>query len=99
MAEQPRITIAVIGVDIGKNSLHVVGLDRPGAIALRQMWIVCRDGTPTEPSARLANVTAISGTVTCRPGGNAYPVDHKSISRCAGPGLPTVRVRSTALSW
>ena len=31
-------TIAVIGIDIGKNSFHVVGLDRKGAIVLRQKW-------------------------------------------------------------
>jgi transposase len=30
--------IAVIGIDIGKNSFHVVGLDARGAIALRQKW-------------------------------------------------------------
>ena len=30
--------IAVIGVDIGKNSFHVVGHDRRGAIVLRQKW-------------------------------------------------------------
>jgi len=30
--------IAVIGIDIGKNSFHVVGLDRHGAIVLRQKW-------------------------------------------------------------
>jgi len=30
--------IAVIGIDIGKNSLHVVGLDGRGAITLRQKW-------------------------------------------------------------
>src|SRR4029450_13499037 len=30
--------IAVIGIDIGKNSCHVVGLDERGAIALRQKW-------------------------------------------------------------
>ena len=30
--------IAVIGIDIGKNSFHVVGLDERGAIALRQKW-------------------------------------------------------------
>jgi transposase len=36
----PRIqtTIAVVGIDIGKNSFHVVGLDRRGAIVLRQKW-------------------------------------------------------------
>ena len=30
--------IAVAGIDIGKNSFHVVGLDRRGAIVLRQKW-------------------------------------------------------------
>jgi len=30
--------IAVIGIDIGKNSFHAVGLDRRGAIVLRQKW-------------------------------------------------------------
>jgi hypothetical protein len=29
----------VIGVDIGKNSFHVVGQDRRGAIVLRQKWL------------------------------------------------------------
>jgi len=28
----------VIGIDIGKNSFHIVGLDRRGAIVLRQKW-------------------------------------------------------------
>jgi transposase len=31
-------TIAVIGIDIGKNSFHVVGHDERGAIKLRQKW-------------------------------------------------------------
>jgi transposase len=30
--------IAVIGIDIGKNFSHVVGLDKRGAIILRQKW-------------------------------------------------------------
>ena len=30
--------IAVVGVDIGKNSFHVVALDDRGAIVLRQKW-------------------------------------------------------------
>jgi hypothetical protein len=30
--------IAVVGIDIGKNSFHVVALDDRGAIALRQKW-------------------------------------------------------------
>jgi transposase len=30
--------ISVVGIDIGKNSFHVVGLDKRGAIVLRQKW-------------------------------------------------------------
>jgi transposase len=29
-------TVATMGIDIGKNSFHVIGLDRRGAIVLRQ---------------------------------------------------------------
>jgi transposase len=38
MSRKLNTTIAVIGIDIGKNSFHVVGLDQRGAIALRQKW-------------------------------------------------------------
>src|SRR6201988_1950565 len=31
-------TIAVVGIDIGKNSFHVVGHDERGAMVLRQKW-------------------------------------------------------------
>ena len=30
--------IAVIGIDIGRSSFHILGLDRHGAIVLRQKW-------------------------------------------------------------
>src|SRR3954451_15831509 len=38
MSEKPNSAIAVIGIDIGKNSFHVVGHDARGAIVLRQKW-------------------------------------------------------------
>jgi transposase len=38
MSPKLNCGIAVIGIDIGKNSFHVVGLDRRGAIVLRQKW-------------------------------------------------------------
>ena len=38
MSREAPTTIAVIGIDIGKNSFHVVGLDERGAIVLRQKW-------------------------------------------------------------
>ena len=42
--------IAVIGIDIGKNSFHVVGHDSRGAIVLRQKW------SRGQIEARLANL-------------------------------------------
>jgi len=41
---------AVIGIDIGKNSFHVVGLDERGAIVLRQKW------SRSQLQGRLANM-------------------------------------------
>jgi transposase len=38
MAQKSKTTIAVIGIDIGKNSFHLVGHDQRGAIVLRQKW-------------------------------------------------------------
>jgi transposase len=42
--------IATMGIDIGKNSFHVVGLDRRGAIVLRQKW------SRGQIEARIANM-------------------------------------------
>jgi transposase len=50
MSQTPNTAIAVIGIDIGKNSFHVVGHDAPGAIVLRQKW------SHGQVDARLANV-------------------------------------------
>src|SRR6187431_3292118 len=38
MFQTLNTAIAVIGIDIGKNWFHLVGLDRRGAIVLRQKW-------------------------------------------------------------
>jgi transposase len=38
MSQTLNTASAVIGIDIGKNSFHVVGLDMRGAIVLRQKW-------------------------------------------------------------
>jgi transposase len=38
MSQKHNPALAVIGIDIGKNSLHTVGLDQRGAIVLRQKW-------------------------------------------------------------
>ena len=50
MSQDLNSTVAVIGIDIGKNTFHVVGLDDRGAIVLRQKW------SRGQIEARLANV-------------------------------------------
>jgi transposase len=50
MSEQLKATIAVMGIDIVKNSFHIVGLDDRDAIALRQKW------WRSQVEARLANM-------------------------------------------
>jgi transposase len=50
MSQNLNSAVAVIGIDIGKNSFHVVGLDDRGAIVLRQKW------SRGQIEARLANL-------------------------------------------
>jgi hypothetical protein len=50
MSQDLNSTVAVIGIDIGKNTFHVVGLDDRGAIVLRQKW------SRGQIEARLANM-------------------------------------------
>jgi hypothetical protein len=38
MSQKLNTAITAVGIDIGKNSFHVVGLDQRGAIVLRQRW-------------------------------------------------------------
>jgi len=52
MSEKLNTAIAVIGIDIGKNSFHVVGHDERGSIVLRQKW------SRGQVEARLANMPA-----------------------------------------
>ena len=50
MSEKLNSEIAVIGIDIGKNSFHLIGQDRRGSIVLRQKW------SRGQVEARLANL-------------------------------------------
>jgi transposase len=45
-----QTAVAVVGIDIGKNSFHIVGLDDRGAIVLRQKW------SRSQVEARFANM-------------------------------------------
>jgi transposase len=50
MSQTRNTTIAVVGVDIGKNAFHVVGQDERGAIVLHQKW------SRGQVAARFANM-------------------------------------------
>jgi transposase len=50
MSQKPTTAVAVIGIDIGKNSFHIVGLEQRGAIVLRQKW------SRSQVEARFANM-------------------------------------------
>src|SRR6266403_1141611 len=51
MTQKLDSKVAVIGIDIGKNSFHIVGQDRRGALVLRQKW------SRGQVEARLANMS------------------------------------------
>src|SRR5271169_5747582 len=50
MSNRSTAIVATMGIDIGKNSFHAVGLDRRGAIVLRQKW------SRSQVETRLANM-------------------------------------------
>ena len=50
-ATTAQTVIAVVGIDIGKNWFHIVGLDDRGAIVLRQKW------SRSQVDARFANMS------------------------------------------
>jgi transposase len=50
MSNKSTASVATMGIDIGKNSFHVVGLDERGAIVLRQKW------SRAQVEARFANM-------------------------------------------
>ena len=69
--------IAVIGIDIGKNSFHVVGHDSRGAIILRQKW------SRGQVEARLANLPpCLDRHGGMRRGASSRPQAHRTRARC-----------------
>src|SRR5215471_8452382 len=50
MPRQSKDTVAILGIDIGKNTFHLVGLNKRGAIVLRQKL------SRRQLEARLANL-------------------------------------------
>jgi transposase len=63
--------VAVISIDIDKNSFHVLGLDNRGALVLRQKW------SRGEIEARLANLPpCLIGMEACVISGKLQALGH-----------------------
>jgi len=86
MSNKSIATIATMGIDIGKNWFHVIGLDRRGAIVLRQKL------SRGQVEARLANVLVDYGKLPagqrnilrlmfCDPHVRALQPDWESVAR------------------
>src|SRR5258705_13561904 len=74
MSQKFESASAVIGIDIGKNSFHVVGHDVRGAIVLRQKW------SRGQVEARLANIPpCLIGMEACV---SAHHLSRKLASLC-----------------
>src|ERR1700694_5671416 len=77
MSQTPNTAMAVIGIDIGKNSFHVVGHDARGAIVLRQKW------SRGQVEARLANMPpCLIGMEACVGAHQPEPQTRIAWSRC-----------------
>jgi transposase len=78
MSQTPQTTVAIIGIDIGKNSLHIVGHDERGAIVLRQKW------SRGQVEARFANLPpCLIGMEACV---GAHHLSHKLNGHGHEPG-------------
>jgi hypothetical protein len=84
MFHESNCTIAVIGIDIGRNPFHVVGHDQRGAIVLRQKW------SRGQVEAQLANLpratSAIPRTLPGRTAKSVWRGSFEARHRAANPG-------------
>jgi hypothetical protein len=89
MSQPVSTTIAVMGIDIGKNSFHIVGLDQRGAIVLRQR------GSRSQVERRLTNMPpCLVGMEACVGAHHLSLQAQSSWSQCSADAGP---VRSPAM--
>jgi hypothetical protein len=87
MSQTPN---TVIGIDIGKNSFHVVGHDACGAIVLRQKW------SRGQVEARLADISpCLIGMEACV----GAPEPQTCIARAAVPERANAVARTIVVSF
>jgi transposase len=92
MSQKLHAAIAVIGIDIGKNSFHIVGHDHRGAIVLRQKW------SRGQVETRLANLPpCLIGMEACV---GAHHLNRRTVTLTAAAGQSPRRILQAAkLGW
>jgi transposase len=98
MSEKLNSAIAVIGIDIGKNSFHIVGQDGRGAIVLRQKW------SRGQVESRLANLPAcLIGMEACvgahHLSRKLQLLGHDALGDCQASGQGRVRAPVSHSRW
>ena len=91
MSQTTQSAVAVIGIDIGKNSFHIVGHDERAAIVLRQKWSRGQVETrlsnidPVHPpvDAELSLLAEAQRTLTCALSGGACAIERARPARSA----------------
>ena len=73
MSQTLNVAIAVVGIDIGKNSFHIVGHDERGAIVLRRPAPAGRPSSTLVGSDRRLHVDHIVRTTLARRGAGVCP--------------------------
>src|SRR5262249_27209715 len=94
MSNKSIATIATMGIDIGKNWFHVVGLDRRGAIELRQGASEGRHAVPmalSDMRARADGAARASICVTQRDDYVKRCAERPAAVNCAPWRVPTCR--------
>src|ERR1700730_6935502 len=91
MPKSASTQIAVIGIDIGKNSFHVVGHDKRGSIVLRQKW------SRGQIEARLASLPPC--LVGMEAGVGAHPLARKLPAYGHEPWIFPLPLKAVLLGW
>ena len=87
MPRSANLSVATMGIHIGKNSFHVVGLDQRGAIVVRQR------GTRSQIRTRLANMPpCLIGMEACV---GAHHLSRRPVIRLAATHGPCQRSTPT----
>jgi len=94
MSQKLNSSIAVVGIDIGKNSFHVVGHDQRGAIVLRQKWWFRTLRPLTQPNSCRPCISSLIKASSGSPSANTLRSPMRGIAPACCARTPPPRRRA-----